>query len=204
MQKFGILLLAAGQSRRFGADKLLASMPDGRPVIAHSLEPLQAFADAHKLPLCVVTRADNAALVEYLKQQKVPFTLCPDAQLGMGNSIAHGVKSNPSWSGWMITLADMPNLKQPLLEDLFRTIKVHEQDIVRPKIVTKDSIIPTHPVYFPSSYANKLIQLSGDNGAKHIIQQVRWLTVEDGSRFIDVDTPNALQSLHRQKKERNS
>ena len=63
---FGILVLAAGKASRFGSDKLLAAMPDGQPVISHSLLPLQAMAKRYQLKLCVVTRADNHALINYL------------------------------------------------------------------------------------------------------------------------------------------
>ncbi len=199
MYKFGILVLAAGQSSRFGSDKLLAKMPDDRPVIAHSLAPLQSIADTHGIELCVVTRADNSALINYLSEHKIRYTLCPDAHLGMGNSIAHGVKQNQSWHGWMITLADMPNLNSDVLDNLLTNIAENINSIVRPKLRAQDKSIPAHPVYFPQSYGFKLAKLSGDNGAKHIIQQQKWLEMVDSNCFIDVDTPEVLQQLHKQK-----
>jgi molybdenum cofactor cytidylyltransferase len=199
MNKFGILVLAAGRSSRFGSDKLFATMPDGRPVIAHSLAPALEFSSQQKLPLSVVVRANNAELIDYLIQEKIDYVICPDAHLGMGNSIAHGIKSHQTWQGWMITLADMPNINIHLLNDLLNNIEQDTQSIVRPKLLTKDKSIPAHPVYFPQKYAFLLSKLTGDNGAKHIIQQLKWIDIVDSQILMDVDTPEVLQTLHKQK-----
>ena len=192
---FGILVLAAGQSSRFGSDKLLAKMPDGRPVIAHSLAPLQTIAKKYRLKLCVITRADNQNLIDYLTAKKIPYTLCHDAYLGMGHSIAHGIKSNQVWQGWMISLADMPNLTIEILEALIKNIIKHPQQIVRPSFLEKEKRIPSHPVYFPQQYGFKLSQLTGDDGAKTMIKQQTLLNITDETCLIDVDTPEVLQRL---------
>lgn len=199
MQKLTILVLAAGQSSRFGSDKLLASMPDGRPVIAHSLAPLLKLAHNHELKICVITRANNTALINYLSDNKIRYSICPDAHLGMGHSIAHGIKTYQASQGWMITLADMPNINESLVKDLFIEIDQDPQSIVRPKLLSVDKSIPAHPVYFPQEYGFQLSKLNGDQGGKHIIQQQKWLDIKDSHCLIDVDTPEVLQALHKQK-----
>ena len=199
MQKLTILILAAGQSSRFGSDKLLAPMPDGRPVIAHSLAPLLKVAHHHELDICVITRANNTPLINYLSDNRIRYSICPDADLGMGHSIAHGIKTYQASKGWMITLADMPNVNESLLKDLFVEIDLDPQTIVRPKLLAEDKSIPAHPVYFPQKYGFQLSKLRGDQGGKHIIQQQKWLDIKDGHCLIDVDTPEALQTLHKQK-----
>ena len=195
LPNFVILVLAAGQSSRFGSDKLLAKMSDGRPVIAHSLAPLQVLANKYRLNLCVVTRADNQDLIDYLSAHHIPYTLCHNAHLGMGHSIAHGIKSNQVSQGWMISLADMPRLTTDVLEALIKNIIKHPQHIVRPSFLEKGKRIPSHPVYFPQKFGFKLSQLTGDDGAKKIIQQQTLIDISDDNCLIDVDTPEALHQL---------
>lgn len=204
MKNFGILVLAAGQSRRFGSDKLMAKMPDGRPVIAHSLEPLLTFAQENHQPLCVITRADNPVLIDYLTLKDINFSISPNAHLGMGHSIADGVKSNPDWQGWLIALADMPNIPRSLLNNLWHKIQSHKERIIRPLLSSGHQKIPAHPVYFPASYREALQNLTGDNGAKKLMDNLLYLThidnqLIDESMMIDVDTKDRLIALHKQK-----
>jgi molybdenum cofactor cytidylyltransferase len=193
---FAILVLAAGQSSRFGSDKLLAKMSDGRPVIAHSLAPLQAIARKYQLTLCVITRADNPALINYLTEKNILHTICPDAHLGMGHSISYGIKINQVSKGWMVSLADMPALSLHVMEALMHNIIKHPEDIVRPSFLEDGRKIPAHPVYFPQKYGFELSQLTGDDGAKTIIKQQTLLDIIDQACLIDVDTPAALQQLN--------
>ncbi len=197
MQKFGILVLAAGKSSRFDGDKLMASMPDQRPVIAHSLEPALYLAKKYDLKISVITRANNIALIDYLKQQQIHFTICPDADLGIGHSIAHGIKSNQAWQGWMISLADMPNINSDIFDTLINSIKENPEKVVRPQIKSADSTAaqPSHPVYFPQKYGYQLSKLKGDCGAKHLIKELNTIEVYDAFHFIDVDTNEALERV---------
>jgi molybdenum cofactor cytidylyltransferase len=204
-KSFGILVLAAGQSRRFGSDKLMAKMPDGRPVIAHSLAPTLEFSTIHNLELCVITRADNQPLIDYLIAEKITYSISSEAPLGMGHSIAHGVEKHQNWQGWMITLADMPNITLTLLNNLWDKIQEHKNDIVRPLLSIGEQTIPAHPVYFPASYRKNLMTLTGDSGAKELINHPIFLThinneVIEADIMIDVDTKECLNYLH--KKER--
>ncbi len=199
MNNFGILVLAAGQSSRFGSDKLLAHMPDGRPVIAHSLAPLLAISREEKIKLCVITRPDNISLIHYLTLENIPYSLCPDAHQGMGHSIAHGIKTHQTWDGWVIALADMPKVSQALVTELIQNINQHKHVIVRPHVISENKKIPAHPVYFPRHLGYQLSQLQGDRGAKELIklhsQSLKSLDILEGDNLIDVDTPEILKSF---------
>jgi molybdenum cofactor cytidylyltransferase len=203
-KSFGILVLAAGQSRRFGSDKLMAKMPDRRPVIAHSLAPTLEFSTIHNLELCVITRADNKPLIDYLIAEKINYLIAEDAHLGMGHSIAHGVKNNSDWHGWMIALADMPNITLDLLNSLWNKIQENKRDIVRPLCIIDEQKVPAHPVYFPARFCDSLQSLTGDKGAKELIINQIFVTSTNGefieeNTIIDVDTIDILQTLYKQK-----
>ena len=80
------ILLAAGRSTRFGADKLLHPLPDGMPVgVAAATRLLRATPRT-----LVVIRADNPALSESLGQLGCELVVNPRADRGMGSGIAAG------------------------------------------------------------------------------------------------------------------
>jgi molybdenum cofactor cytidylyltransferase len=195
---FGILVLAAGQSRRFGSDKLMAKMPDNQPMIAHCLKPLLSLAKDNNLDLCVITRPDNKPLINYLEHEEITYSLCPDAYLGMGHSIAYGIKSYQSWQGWMIALADMPNIDLELLTALLEKIEANPNDIIRPALTIRGKTQPAHPVYFPRRFGYSLSKLTGDKGAKSVITQQMLLTRVNGetikeNNLMDMDTPQRIK-----------
>lgn len=198
MNSFGILVLAAGQSRRFGSDKLMAKMSDNRPMIAHSLAPLLLLAKEKNLEISIITRSDNLSLINYLTTEGINYSLCSDAYLGMGHSIAYGVKSHQAWRGWMIALADMPNVNFELLTALVDEIESNPDEIIRPAFTHNGKIKPAHPVYFPQEYGYPLSKLTGDKGAKAIIKHQKLMTKVDGniieeSTLIDMDTPESIK-----------
>jgi molybdenum cofactor cytidylyltransferase len=124
----------------------------------------------------------------------------------MGHSIAHGVEKHQNWQGWMITLADMPNITLTLLNNLWDKIQEHKNDFVRPSFSIGEQHIPAHPVYFPAHYLERLKMLTGDSGAKKLIKNPIFLThiddeIIEKKIIIDVDTKEILQKFY-QKKER--
>jgi molybdenum cofactor cytidylyltransferase len=118
----------------------------------------------------------------------------------MGHSIAYGVRSHQSWQGWMIALADMPNIDLILLQALLKEIRKNSHDIIRPASTLKEKIKPGHPVYFPKKYGYALSKLTSDEGAKSIIKTHRLLTRIDSTaidkyNLIDIDTPSDLDKF---------
>lgn len=197
---FGILILAAGQSSRFGSDKLMAPLGNNNPMISHSLKPLLSLSKDHDIELCVITRPDNLQVINYLKHEGINYSLCPDADSGMGHSIAYGVKSTQLWQGWLIALADMPNIHLELLVALLEEIKTNPDEIIRPAFTLKGKVRPAHPVYFPKKYGYLLSKLTGDQGAKTLIKQQRLITEVNGKlieerNLIDMDTPESISRL---------
>ena len=175
--------MAAGFSRRFGADKLLYPLADGIPIGLAAARHLRAA-----LPeTLVIINADEKELAALLTQDGFPVTVCPQAHNGMGDSLAWGVEQTARASAWIVALADMPFIRPATICRVADAIE-HETALAAPVFQGKRG----HPVGFGRIYAQELKQLTGDEGARAILrrhqQNLRGLGCEDPGVLADIDT----------------
>lgn len=185
----GFLILAAGRSQRFGdADKLLTTL-DGKPLIAHVLDTLQQTqAPPDRVVVCVAS--NTTALTDYLCHRQQAFTVCPNAHLGMGSTLANAVSAHAHWPGWIICLADMPWIRVSTYQ------AIHSYTPPYGMLAPHWQGQRGHPVRFDQSWRDSLCQLHGDSGARQLLaqhhDQLALLTVEDPGITLDIDTPSDL------------
>lgn len=178
------LLLAAGSSRRFGADKRLAPLADGTPMVLASARNL---AQACPRTL-VVVRPDDEALTNLLAEAGLETLACPTSVQGMGHSLACGVAATADAEGWLIALADMPFIRP----DTYRSVLValrRGARMVRPVHAGR----PGHPVAFSAACYPELTTLVGDRGGRALLDSnpaaVVTCVVDDPGVVKDVDRP---------------
>jgi len=106
------ILLAAGSSRRFGSNKLLAPLSDGTPLVLAAARRLRSVLDA----VIVVVHPQDRVLPELLATEHVQIVACQHADTGMGASLAAGVAASANARGWLIVLADMPAIQVSTLQ----------------------------------------------------------------------------------------
>ena len=177
------LLLAAGKSKRFGAQKLLAELPNRYTVAAASFHKMKNSVDS----AIVVVRPDDAELIRLFSQEKIQICSCPENTLGMGHSIACGVVHTKDASGWVIGLADMPFIKPETIESVARVVN-SGADIAVPVYRGRRG----HPVGFSKALYSELIMLKGDVGARCILDKypskIVEFEVDDPGIHADIDT----------------
>lgn len=184
------LLLAAGRSRRFGSDKLLQRLPDGRTVLEASLAPLAASVDR----VLVLVRPGPSPLHELLQEKNIPYLEVPQADDGMGTTLAAGIRATAQARGWLVGLADMPCLQA---DTAARIAHALEQGalLAAPRHQGRRG----HPVGFAACWQPQLAALQGDQGARSLLQsaaaQVVTMEVDDPGCLLDIDTPEALAAL---------
>jgi molybdenum cofactor cytidylyltransferase len=186
------LLLAAGASTRFGSNKLLHALPDGRPIALVSALNLRA-ALPHAL---AVVRPDNAALAELFAQHGIAHMIATRAAEGMGASLAQGVAAAAQAKGWLIALADMPYLKRGTLLAIVGALESGAA-IAVPKYRGQRG----HPVGFSARFGEALTRLQGDEGARGIMRkhaaEVVEIECEDAGVLADIDIPADLANAPR-------
>ena len=178
------ILLAAGSSRRFGADKRLHPLADGTPMALASARHLAAVCAR----TIVVIRPDDTVLASLLAEKWLEIVVCAEAEQGMGHSLACGVAATADAAGWLVALGDMPYI-QPVSYHAVLEAMQGGAALARPI----HNGCPGHPVAFGAAYRPELLALTGDQGGKAIIEAdpdaLVLCTVDDPGVLKDVDHP---------------
>tara|TARA_Y100000590_G_scaffold430815_1_gene544898 strand:+ start:293 stop:862 length:570 start_codon:yes stop_codon:yes gene_type:complete len=181
------ILLAGGSSQRFGGNKLVALIEDGRSIGRRSAEQLQA---ALGNVLVVVPEGNVATLGVF--EGVFEVSVCADSRDGIGRSIAHGIAARPDADGWLIGLADMPYIQVETIRMLASAL-ISELTIVRPRWFGRVG----HPVGFGASYSGKLKNLQGDQGAQSIVDShtdsLVLIDTKDSGVVLDIDRPEDIR-----------
>jgi molybdenum cofactor cytidylyltransferase len=185
------ILLAAGAGSRFGGGKLLHPLDDGTPLGLASLHNLLAAG----LHVTAVVRAGDAQLARYLAEGGASVVECPEAHRGMAHSLVCAINATPGCRGWLIALGDMPRVSPQTIRAV-ATALTSEQDIVAPVYRGQRG----NPIAIGAAYREELLKLSGDAGARLLLQRhvdhVIRLEVDDPGVLADVDTPPDLARLN--------
>jgi Uncharacterized MobA-related protein len=184
------VILAAGEARRFGANKLIRPL-GGKPVICHTAG--LALASAAR-PVIVVTGNEPEKIRSALAETSVQFVHNPSFSNGLSRSLKCGVKSvPPECDGALILLGDMPFVQPATLDRLISQFSpASKREIGLPLYDGR----PGNPVLWSRRFFAGIEALSGDRGAKALIaaqsEYVYRLETGDKGVHIDIDTPDDL------------
>lgn len=184
-----LLILAAGKSRRFGEqDKRFAALPHGG-VLINAL-----VRRARKAGLEVSVIIDVADKVAADIDAACLFA--PNAQMGMGHSISDGLKQlalSTSADSVLLLPVDLPLIRIASLQAVAAAAR--SDNIVVPVCDSRRG----HPVAFGREFWPLLADLSGDIGAKSVLNKcaamVQEVRVSDEGIYQDADTPEQMAEL---------
>ena len=188
-----VIILAAGQSTRFGPENKLLHLIDNEPVV---LRTAKTALNAGIEEIIVVAGHDAEAIENALNGTAVRVVRNATPQAGMGTSLAVGanaVRSLPD--AVMIMLGDMPMVKPTTLQQIASEFAPDSgHDIIVPVHDGRRG----HPVLFGATYLPKLCALTGDTGARTILrdhpERVRAVNVDDPGTLYDIDTQDDLSA----------
>ncbi len=183
------ILLAAGSSSRFGGNKLLHALADDTPIVIEACRNVSRVLSE----VVAVVADEDGDLARLLAAEGVRVIPCDRAALGMGASIACGVAASADADGWVITLGDMPFIRETSIRLVVDAL-TNGALLAAPEYRGKRG----HPVGFGGHFRDDLLDLHGDVGARRLLEthtnNVMSIAVEDPGVLIDVDTPADMGS----------
>jgi molybdenum cofactor cytidylyltransferase len=184
--RVGGIVLAAGRGSRFGADKRLARLGDGATLLGRVIERLLPAVDE----LVVVIGATDREADFRARFPRVRVLRAPRSTAGMGCSLADAVAQCGHWEGCLVALADKPFLREATARRVRALLDAH--DLVVPVFEGERG----HPVGFARHHFRALAALSGDQGARALVERERdrclFVEIDDPGITADVDTPAQL------------
>lgn len=190
-----ILIPAAGQSTRMrGTDKLMQQV-DAEPLLTR--QTLRALATgAQVLVTLNADFPDRAAALAQIPDVALATTTIPDPSEGMSASLRTGAAMAGTAPAMMVLLPDLPDLTTRDLQTLI-TAWTHAPDAIHQATAADGT--PGHPVIFPARLFDRFADLSGDLGAKPIMQdeQIHRTDLPATHATRDLDTPEAWADWRR-------
>ena len=193
--RVGAVVLAAGLSRRMGENKLLLDV-DGAPLVARSVDAVLA---SRARPVVVVTGHEAARVRAALGARTLRFVHNPDYAAGLATSLRAGIAAlGADVDGALVCLADMPWVRAQHVDALIAAFAASpERPICAPTFEDERG----HPVLWPARHFPALAALSGDVGARALLEvhahELCHVPVADAGVLRDVDTPGALAAASR-------
>jgi len=185
-----VVIPAAGSSKRLGRAKQLIFYK-GKPLIQQAIDLARSVGPDE---IIVVTGANAEKVKTAVQQPPTHWIHNPHWSTGMGGSISLGVAAiGPDSDGLLILLCDQWCLNNGDLQELKATWRSNPERIIVAK--AKGKYMP--PVIFPRGCFEALHHLSGDQGARKVLESHPGLitSVPMENAAFDLDTPSQLDML---------
>jgi molybdenum cofactor cytidylyltransferase len=192
------IILAAGESSRFGQPKQLVEL-HGRMLVAWVLDAALA---SHLETVVLVLGRDHQKIGDALGQRvchpKLELVFNPRYHEGQSTSLTAGLfRIHDRFPAVMFLLGDQPLVDTATINRLLEKFRYSDKTIC----------VPVHrgqrgnPALFGRSHYEELARLSGDKGARDIIAarpgQILEVPIADPSLFLDIDTQADVENVSR-------
>lgn len=186
--KLGCVVMAAGNARRFGENKLAARW-NGKTLIRRALEavPAELFAS-----VAVVTQYPE--IMGLAKEFSFSAIHNPHPDWGISHTIRLGLTELRDCDAVMFQVSDQPLLRRETVRVLVNFYLAHPDSIA----ALGHGGVRGNPCIFPARFFPELMELREDHGGNTVIRrhEEALLLWEVGPRpLTDVDTPQALEAL---------
>ena len=186
-----LILEAAGNSSRFGSNKLLHIMDDGRPMASFIMDSVCEASDIINRPPAERIRFKKILVTQYEEVAELApdfetvFNNRPD--LGISHSMQLGIEAAGAVDAYMFCVCDQPWLKSDTICRLIEEYQNGTAGIV--SLAWQGRMC--NPKIFSSKYKSELMSLSGDTGGRQIIadhkDELLLVEASNEAETIDID-----------------
>lgn len=187
-QNIGIVILAAGASKRMGEQKLLLELGD-KTVIERCVETALASDIG---PVAVVVGCEASRVAEVLAERPISVLENKRWAEGQSTSIICGVQHFLSCDAVIVVVGDQPFLEPTHLMRIMESFSKTEASILLSQVEGRRG----NPALFKQEIFPELQKLKGDQGARQLFDLFEVAPIEqpDPQLFFDIDTPEAFSS----------
>ena len=188
--KYAILILAAGNSKRLGRPKQLVKWNEST-LLNHTIVQASKVDNADTY----IALGGNQSDIRPSIMGEAIILDIPNWQDGMGTTISSSLNQIDSdiYDGVILCVCDQPYISNEVFDKLINAFENRTSSIIVSQYKT-DSGPPT---LFAKKYYPNLLHLQGDSGAKRIIRkhinEVSFISFENGD--IDIDTEDDVKKL---------
>jgi molybdenum cofactor cytidylyltransferase len=180
-------VLAAGESRRMGTQKLLLSFGETTVIETIVRTALDSEADG----TIVVLGADKERVRGVLKSYPLVFAVNKDYRLGMLSSIQAGFRALPNDAeAAVIMLGDQPAIPARVLDALIRAHRESRRGIIVPVHGGRRG----HPILVGTRYKDEVLGLDPAIGLRQLLrahpEDVLEVEVSSPAVLKDIDRPD--------------
>lgn len=187
--KIDMILLAAGNSRRFGSNKLFYEV-NGTALYRLAFDRLLTAAREGENRIFVVSRyAEILSAAKAYSPLMTPVP-SPDSELGISRSIRNGIAaSGGSADALAFFVADQPWLKPGTIREFLDQYAKSGMPLGSLRFADQMG----NPAIFSRTYFPELLALSGDKGGRKILnahpEECFYFSPDSAQELIDLDIP---------------
>ncbi len=180
------IVLAAGESRRMGTQKLL--LPFGSCTVIETI--VRTALESSVEETLVVLGADREKVKEVLQSYPLTFAVNENYRSGMLSSVQAGFRALPGGTrAAVVMLGDQPSVSREIVDGLVRAYKDGTRGIIVPVHGGRRG----HPVLIDAGYKSEILGLDPAIGLQQLVrghpEDVLEVPVEAAGILKDLDRP---------------
>jgi molybdenum cofactor cytidylyltransferase len=188
---FACIVLAAGESSRFGSPKALASLRN-QTIIEHIQHTLINAVDE-----VIIVLGANAEQIKphILQHKKIQSVINPDYKLGQTSSLLTGLKSLIKPAAFFVLPVDCPLVQSTTFNQLKNEFTAQKARIVVPAYNEKKG----HPPLFHPDLKREILHLKASEGLNLVIhrhaEEICVVPTNDSGVVLTFNTPQELKKI---------